>query len=178
MARRPAQYGTAKVKERDAGRPLLVILILVAAGIAVFLWLQPESSTTPVATAPEEPEPAAVARETESETLRDRGPTVEEWWSRVEGPIYDAFRAGEEGDCAGLEWAAEDLAEYDTRSEPTLSAAYSGLVSTMERAARTCEAEPGNLDGAMTSAARRLETLVEAGQAYEVEASSLLRDYL
>lgn len=178
MARRPAQYGTAKVKERDAGRPLLVILILVAAGIAVFLWLQPESSTTTVIAPPEEPEPDAAAATTEPETPRDQGPTVEDWWNRVEGSIYDAFRAGEEADCAGLEWAVDDLAENDSRPEPTLSAAYSGLVSTLERAADTCESNPQNLEGAMTSASRRLETLVESGRSYGLETSSLLADYL
>lgn len=175
MARRPAQYGTAKVKERDAARPLLVILLLVAAGLAVFLWLQPDNSTTTVVAPPEEPVAEA---EAEPEPAQAEESGVEDWWSRVEGSIYDAFRAGEDGDCDGLRWAVEDLSARDTRSEPALVAAYQGLVGTLERAAEACESRPGTLPGTMSSASRRLDSLLAAGRAHGVEASAFLEEYL
>lgn len=166
-----SQYGTAKVRERETGRPLLVLLLIAAAGLMVFLWMQ-DDGVDPVVTAAEDTTSGVDAEDTSVAAAQapsnDSG--LADWWYDVESPLYDAFSSvtyAEEGDCEDLEFAIADLRDLNDRPEPPIKSALTNLISSLDRALGACRSNnAATVSGSATSARSHLNALKSAASGY------------
>lgn len=179
MARRPAQYGAAKVKQREPVRPLLVLLLIVAGGILLFLWLQKDSVDPLMAVAEDVVEETA-----EPATAASTEPTVEpeddltDWWYTVEGQLYDAFQSleyAQQNDCGDLEYAVSELGRAKPRYEQQIRAPFAAVVGAFDSALAACRNQnPAAVKGAESAAKSQVKNLLRNLEGFGVPPSSLL----
>ena len=182
MARRPAHYGTAQVKQREPVRPLLVLLLIFAGGILLYLWLQEDTADPLVAVADEVAEEPAEpeTRVAVSEPIIEPEDDLTDWWFDVENRLYDAFQSmdyARQNDCADLEYAVSELGRVRPRHEQQIRAPFAAAVSAFDSALAACRDENSAAVGAAESAAKsQVKSLMRYLEGLSVPSSSLLAD--